>query len=218
MEDGKRRLTAIGFECGKMALHVVDLQSSEPEVISTNVADLEGTTVCKVQFFQHYPKIPVPKTLKSEVSKSEKSQQPRPVNLLAITADAISMVFYNVAEFGIGRTAILPNSDEHDAVTCCLAADVDFDGKKEIILGTYGQEILVYKETEDRSSKRKWQKIWTRPFNNPVLGLLEADLTNDGVREITVVTSRSIVVLQHDLVKVSDLIDQRRKKIQEQSS
>ena len=33
----------------------------------------------------------------------------------------------------------LPDSDDFDCVTCTCIADVDWDGRNEIILGTYGQ-------------------------------------------------------------------------------
>ena len=33
----------------------------------------------------------------------------------------------------------LPDSDDFDCVTCTCIADVDWDGRNEVILGTYGQ-------------------------------------------------------------------------------
>jgi len=34
---------------------------------------------------------------------------------------------------------ILNQSDQFDSVTCSCVADIDFDGRNEIVLGTYGQ-------------------------------------------------------------------------------
>lgn len=43
---------------------------------------------------------------------------------------------------------MLPPIENMDAVTCCKVVDIDFDGKNEVIVGTYANEILVYKEKE----------------------------------------------------------------------
>jgi hypothetical protein len=44
--------------------------------------------------------------------------------------------------------SILPESDKHDSVVAVLVADIDFDGRNEIVLGTYSQQVLVYKDRE----------------------------------------------------------------------
>lgn len=45
----------------------------------------------------------------------------------------------NIISQGFTNMVILPESDEFDCVTCTCIADVNWDGKNEIILGTYGQ-------------------------------------------------------------------------------
>jgi hypothetical protein len=42
----------------------------------------------------------------------------------------------------------LPLSDSFDTVLCSHAMDIDFDGRKEILLGTYGQHLLIYKQSK----------------------------------------------------------------------
>ena len=37
----------------------------------------------------------------------------------------------------------LPDSDDFDCVTCTCIADVDWDGRNEVILGTYGQVMKM---------------------------------------------------------------------------
>ncbi len=39
--------------------------------------------------------------------------------------------------------------------TCAAVTDVDFDGEKEIVLGTFGQELLVYKLIEKYEEVKK---------------------------------------------------------------
>lgn len=42
----------------------------------------------------------------------------------------------------------LPRSDDYDVPTSLAVCDVDFDGEKEIVIGTFGQELLLYKMVE----------------------------------------------------------------------
>ena len=60
-------------------------------------------------------------------------------NLLVTSAVDVALVYSNVLVNGFTLASILPGSDQHDCVTCSCAADVDMDGKHELILGTYGQ-------------------------------------------------------------------------------
>ena len=48
----------------------------------------------------------------------------------------------------------------------------------------------------------KWELMWTRAFNAPILSLSNLDLTGDGVEEIAVATTRGLQILQHDIDKV----------------
>lgn len=37
----------------------------------------------------------------------------------------------------------LTDSDRHQAIVCALITDVNFDSKNEILLGTYGNVMLI---------------------------------------------------------------------------
>ena len=78
-----------------------------------------------------------------------------------IAADAIGQAIYfryiktvffvdsrHVNQQGLKDRFLLPESDKHDSVVAVLVADVDFDGKNEIVIGTYSQQVLVYKDRE----------------------------------------------------------------------
>ena len=45
----------------------------------------------------------------------------------------------DVQEQGLSHPVCLLESDQWDAVLCALVIDLDFDGQKEVLLGTYGQ-------------------------------------------------------------------------------
>ena len=42
---------------------------------------------------------------------------------------------------GLSECLCLPESEKYDTPLCSLAADVDFDGLHELIVGTYGQVV-----------------------------------------------------------------------------
>jgi hypothetical protein len=48
----------------------------------------------------------------------------------------------NVLQQGLHDSFILPDSEHYDAVLCSATADVDMDGRNEVVLGTYGQVRL----------------------------------------------------------------------------
>lgn len=51
----------------------------------------------------------------------------------------VRVLLRDVQEHGLSRSVCLTESDQHDAVLCALVIDLDFDGQKEVLLGTYGQ-------------------------------------------------------------------------------
>ena len=79
-------------------------------------------------------------------------------------------------------------------------ADLAFNGNPTILLGTFGQEILAYQEEGERG----WQLYWQKSFPAPLLGIRYADLTGDGVKEIIVITTQGVQILQHDLRTVKE--------------
>ncbi|XP_010161996.2 KICSTOR complex protein kaptin, partial [Antrostomus carolinensis] len=97
----------------------------------------------------------------------------------------------NILINGFSDQLILPASDQHDSVLCALVTDIDFDGAPEILLGTYGQELLCYKHVPG-----EFRLLWTRRFPSPLLSMLYADLTADGLRELAVVCLKGLHVLQ----------------------
>lgn len=50
----------------------------------------------------------------------------------------------HIASEGLEQAHRLPKSERHDSVLCALVADINFDGRNEIVIGTYGQRVLAY--------------------------------------------------------------------------
>ncbi|GCB83423.1 hypothetical protein scyTo_0023474, partial [Scyliorhinus torazame] len=128
----------------------------------------------------------------------------------------------DVLKNGLNDQAILPESDQYDSVLCALVTDVDFDGVKEVLLGTYGQELLCYKsctggapDPEAMESglaprlQGEFRLLWRRSFQSPLLSMAYADLTCDGLCELTVESLKGLHILQHSLTQTASLVLQR---------
>lgn len=86
---------------------------------------------------------------------------------------------------------VLAGSEKHDVITCSIVCDVQMDQQPTILLGTYGQEMLAY-----RQHNFEWDLAWQRSFSHPVLALDYCDVTGDGVRELVALTTRGVQILQ----------------------
>lgn len=89
------------------------------------------------------------------------------------------------------RDIILNGSDSSDCILCCCIADINMDGKNEILLGTYGQEVLIFSLTNDT-----WELTTRKLFNAPVHSISYIDITNDGINELIIFTQRGVHILQ----------------------
>lgn len=94
-------------------------------------------------------------------------------------------------EHQLSDGVVLESSDKHDLTTCSLVCDIQMDQQPTLLIGTYGQELLVYRPNED-----SWTLAWQRSFSHPVLAVDYCDVTGDGVRELIALTTRGVHVLQ----------------------
>ncbi|NWX45808.1 KPTN protein, partial [Steatornis caripensis] len=89
----------------------------------------------------------------------------RGYSVLVTSTVELSVVYRDVLTHGLGDQVILPASDQYDSVLCALVTDIDFDGAREILLGTYGQELLCYKYTGAAGNPPgQFRLVWTRRF------------------------------------------------------
>ncbi|GAB5591259.1 hypothetical protein Unana1_06159 [Umbelopsis nana] len=73
--------------------------------------------------------------------------------------------------------------------------DVDWDGQNEIIIGTYGKQILIYKKAPPNS----YFILWQRQFSYPIYRMVHLDINNDGLDELIVTTMYGVHILQPNL-------------------
>lgn len=199
--DSFKRLSAVGCDNGYVRLSLTDVRKvetlktwsitmdgpvtsvhlftleSENEIIFSQ-SPLDGSTVISPRF-----------------ELSDIDQQ----HLLVTSALEVSVVFLDVATKGLDDMIVLDQSDQFDSVTCSRVKDIDCDGKKEIILGTYGQELLVYKWYRAHDSSIKFRLFYQKQFSKPLLSIHSLDMMGDGLQELVVVSLTGVHILQHDV-------------------
>lgn len=125
----------------------------------------------------------------------------------------------NVTNILIKRKIKLPESEKYNTLLCCTSMDVDFDGRNEILIGSYSQDLLVYKENiniedndedegeEDDKNESALDKsnyfemIWQREFAFPLYDIYVGDFNMDGLLELVIITMFGIHILQYNLEK-----------------
>uniref|UniRef100_A0A671KVG3 Kaptin (actin binding protein) n=1 Tax=Sinocyclocheilus anshuiensis TaxID=1608454 RepID=A0A671KVG3_9TELE len=173
--DQNRRLTAFGCQNGSVGLSLVNQKG--PEILQ-NWRVQHDSPISTVLLFP----------LKQHLSLNCK------INVC---------VFRDVEQYGLSRQLCLAESDQCDAVLCALVVDLDFDGQHELLLGTYGQDLLCYKFHQPTGAfEDKLQLLWRRSFKSPLLSLIYLDLDGDGLRELAVLTLKGLHILQVTITKL----------------
>ncbi|XP_042299499.1 LOW QUALITY PROTEIN: KICSTOR complex protein kaptin-like [Sceloporus undulatus] len=148
-------------------------------------------------------------------------------SVLVTSTIELSVVYRNILQRGLEDQLILPLSDHYDSVICALVTDVDFDCEPEILLGTYGQELLCYKYRFSHGHAvgttkphpfgqpdGEFHLLWQRTFPSPLLSMEYVDLTSDGLCELAVVCLKGLHILQHSLTQAAQcLLERLRLKV-----
>uniref|UniRef100_UPI00358E7438 KICSTOR complex protein kaptin isoform X2 n=1 Tax=Myxine glutinosa TaxID=7769 RepID=UPI00358E7438 len=211
----ERRLTA--FSCQNGVVSVSHVQKSTKVILQQWSVQQEG---------------PVPRVQLCSLPRNHDEDAAHPVgheepeiperhcySLVVASALEVTVVYRDVLCQGLDQQELLPGSDCFDSVVCALVVDTDYNGVGEILLGTYGQELLCYKWHGDTVGQRPadkdheeevaiagWKLAWSWTFHSPLLALASADVTGDGLNELIVVTTRGLHVLQQDLHRAAELV------------
>ncbi|KAF7669138.1 hypothetical protein LDENG_00238380 [Lucifuga dentata] len=195
---GGRRLSVFGCQNGCVGLALVN--QTGPEVLQSWRVQYDSPISTVLLF---------PMSCQTEHSQTstDKSVELESYNLLVTSTIETAVVYRGVQEHGMSHPMYLPESDQWDAVLCALVIDLDFDGQKEVLLGTYGQELLCYKfQLLVTGGDGQFHLQWRRSFNSPLLSIIYLDLTGDGVRELAILTLKGLHILQHSLTSTADLV------------
>ncbi|XP_014841907.1 PREDICTED: kaptin [Poecilia mexicana] len=198
---GGKRLSAYGCQNGCIGLALVN--QNGPEVLQKWRVQFDSPISTVLLF-------PLSCQTKSSEASGERKEELGGYNLLITSTIEMAVVYRDVQECGLSRSTCLSGSDQWDAVLCALVIDLDFDGQKEVLLGTYGQELLCYKfQPAGSGQDGEFQLQWRRSFKSPLLSVIYLDLTGDGLRELAVLTLKGLHILQHSLSCTADLVLER---------
>jgi hypothetical protein len=120
-------------------------------------------------------------------------------------AVGFGMIFPNVVEKGFAEAVVL--TEDEDAVLSMAAADFNFDGKDELLLGTFGGKILIFGETE-KDGEERWELKKTLSLGAPIhcFSILRSI---DVVPYLLVGTQRSLEVLAPPLRVMEKVLMER---------
>ncbi|XP_022601645.1 KICSTOR complex protein kaptin [Seriola dumerili] len=195
---GGRRISAFGCQSGCVGLALVN--QTGPEVLQSWRVQFDSPISTVLLF-------PLSCQTEPNQSSRETGTEMKSYNLLVTSTIEMAVVYRDVQESGLSRSVCLSESDQWDAVLCALVIDLDFDGQKEVLLGTYGQELLCYKFHP--AGGGQFQLQWRRSFKSPLLSVIYLDLTGDGLKELAVLTLKGLHILQHSLTSTADLVLER---------
>ncbi|XP_033640810.1 KICSTOR complex protein kaptin-like [Asterias rubens] len=145
----ERRLTAIGCQNGYLRLSLVSCKADYTDIVRTWELQ-HDSAITSVNLFQGRSPVKRPSFLPigegdDDCSDANSVSGDEEWHLLVTSALEIAVVYRNVLNNGFQNQLVLPDSDCFDCTLCACVADLDWDAHNEILIGTYGQELLCYK-------------------------------------------------------------------------
>nr|XP_003464748.1 KICSTOR complex protein kaptin [Cavia porcellus] len=196
LPGSSHRLSALGCQNGYIRVAHVDQQSRE--VLQTWTV-LQDGPISRVILF----KLAAPE-------QAEDRPQQEEYSVLVASMVEPAVVYRDLLNQGLENQLLLPGSDQFDSILCGLVTDVDLDGQPEVLVATYGQELLCYKycslEPGRPEAEHGFRLLWQRSFSSPLLAMAHVDLTGDGLQELAVVSLKGVHILQHSLIQASELV------------
>lgn len=192
------RVTAFGCENGAVFVNLVSI-APDVKIMSTWSIEHDGP-ISAVRLFCDESSLPFRK------ANGEKTVDPC-VHLVVGNSLEVSVVYRDILKKGLTLASqwLLPFSNSYDVVTCVCLADIDMDGHHEIMLGTYGQQLLIYKwNSQSQDGKGSFVLLHEQAFPNPILCLTYIDITGDGLRELLILSTKGLHIFQHNLWKTTE--------------
>ncbi|RCH91071.1 hypothetical protein CU097_006189 [Rhizopus azygosporus] len=115
------------------------------------------------------------------------------LHLVVTCAIEQAIVYRSIKTNGLSVSKPLPLSGNFDSVLCSHVMDVDWDGEKEILIGTYGRQVIIYKQV---TGTQFYTILWKRQFAYPIYRIVHLDLNRDGLDELIVTTMYGVHIFQ----------------------
>ncbi|KAF9115255.1 hypothetical protein BGX27_008376 [Mortierella sp. AM989] len=68
------------------------------------------------------------------------------IHLLVTCAIEQAWVYSNINKYGLSQRSDLAECSHHDSILTAYIMDSDWDGRNELMIGTYGRQLMVFKE------------------------------------------------------------------------
>ncbi|CAG9860239.1 unnamed protein product [Phyllotreta striolata] len=196
--DYSERVTSFACECGYVKLLKVDVRSNK---VIYNFSTRFGNYISRV-YISPENDVPEDKLFKKNLTftdimrqrRTERSTSSKRLNLIVINTILPSVIFHDILKYGLSKYSTLPRINTTNISTTCEVADIDFDGEKEILIGTSSEEIMVYK----RDSEKVWWLEEVKKMTSPILGIKCVDVTGDGVKDLVILSMKGVQVLQYE--------------------
>ncbi|KAL7298585.1 hypothetical protein TKK_0008356 [Trichogramma kaykai] len=203
-DDFQWRLTAISCECGLFKLAKVNVDSLE---IIQKWSLRYDNPVSSVRIFPNKFGVQLPACLNVRSNELNVTKDNK-INVM-LTSGNKAVVFQNILHNQLDSDITLGGNElTSDFIVCSCIADINMDGKNEILLGTYKQEVLIYESINDT-----WKLTDKKLFDAPVHSIKYLDLAGDGVKVLVIQTQRSVHILQHDPQETMNLWSERFSKL-----
>ncbi|PRP80520.1 hypothetical protein PROFUN_11833 [Planoprotostelium fungivorum] len=224
-----RRITAIGCQNGHTQLSVTDLSYQSQSILLDG--PVPSVRIFETRTQKSFVSLDVPSqlghnTVLSQLDTSVTAAVPLPLfssgeelNLVVADATGRAIIFQDIAKELLKRPRVLPHSMDYDSITCIQLADVDFDGNYELLLGTYGQQVLVYREVDTdtvvvqnhlgdvrETREKEWKLCQRISLPAPVQSMVWTPLVRDGTNLLAVITVNAVHILQPELQKAKEKI------------
>ncbi|KAI8370824.1 kaptin-like protein [Choanephora cucurbitarum] len=134
------------------------------------------------------------------------------LHLVVTCAIEQAIVYQSIKKEGLEKSKTLPLSGNFDSVLCSHVMDVDWDGEKEILIGTYGRQVLIYKQGKEKhddlvtihirlpflivAGTQAYTVLWKRQLAYPIYRMTHLDLNRDGLDELIISTMYGVHIFQ----------------------
>lgn len=104
---------------------------------------------------------------------------PTCIHMVVGGAVGYAIVFRDITKHGLNDLCLLPDSDKYDTVLCCDVVFCPITSTTLILIGTYGQKILMYEE-------KRWKKKMIKSKSDTLSGDLSPDIPYGKVQKSSV--------------------------------
>ncbi|KAG9298111.1 hypothetical protein G9A89_000804 [Geosiphon pyriformis] len=188
-EFGEKKIIAAGCQNGILHLAIMQKDST-----TGNFVQIENPTFAAL--FSPITSI--------SMFSSRSDGESHDINMIVTCAIEQGIIYRSLDKKNFQSSFQLKECTLHDSVLCSHVMDVDLDGCNEILVGTYGGELMIFKLETPVEGEIKYKLVWQRSFAHPIYRITGLDLNQDGYKELIIVTQYGVHIFVPNLEKAKD--------------